>query len=76
MGDAYTDEIFWEARISPFSISNAIPDVKIILLPKAIKIVLKNAIKHIEKNHPDNITDEIRDFLKVHNNKKKKVLRN
>ncbi len=33
--------------------------------------MLKKAITHIEKNHRDNITGEIRVFLRVHNSKKK-----
>jgi formamidopyrimidine-DNA glycosylase len=71
LGNAYTDEILWEARINPYSVASAIPDDKTKALAKAIKSVLKHGIKYIEKHHTDNITGEIRDFLKVHNNKKK-----
>ncbi len=66
IGNAYADEILWEAKISPFSISSAISENKIHALEKAIKTVLKNAEKQILKNHPDIITGEIRDFLKIH----------
>jgi formamidopyrimidine-DNA glycosylase len=69
LGNAYTDEILWEARISPYSTANAIPDEKIKDLAKAIKTVLKRATKHIAKHH-DSITGELRDFLIVHNSKK------
>ena len=66
IGNAYADEILWEAKISQFSISSAISENKIHALEKAIKTVLKNAEKQILKKHPDIITGEIRDFLKIH----------
>lgn len=70
IGNAYADEILWEAKISPFSISSAISENKIHALEKAIKNVLKNAEKQILKKNPDIITGEIRDFLKIHTNDK------
>jgi formamidopyrimidine-DNA glycosylase len=66
IGNAYADEILWEAKISPFSISSAISENKVHALEKAIKNVLKNAEEQILKKHPDIITGEIRDFLKIH----------
>lgn len=71
IGNAYADEILWEAGISPFSISNKIPGEKVKDLAKSIKKVLKDAEKQILKTHPDIITGEVRDFLKIHNAKKK-----
>ena len=71
IGNAYADEILWEAGISPFSVSNKIPAEKVKELAKAIKKVLKDAEKQIVKSHPDIITGEVRDFLKIHNAKKK-----
>ncbi|MEJ7829636.1 MAG: Fpg/Nei family DNA glycosylase, partial [Segetibacter sp.] len=71
IGNAYADEILWDARISPFSISNKIPDDKIKALAKSIRTVLHNAEKHILSTHPDIIRGEIRDFLKIHNARKK-----
>lgn len=71
IGNAYADEILWKAGISPFSISNKIPDTKIKALAKAIKSVLKNAEKQIRKSNPDIIAGEVRDFLDIHNAKKK-----
>ncbi|MBT1701677.1 DNA-formamidopyrimidine glycosylase family protein [Chryseosolibacter indicus] len=70
IGNAYVDEILWEARISPFSISNKIPDEQIKALAKAIKAVLTDAEKAILKSHPDIISGEVRDFLQIHNSKK------
>ena len=70
IGNAYADEILWEARISPFSTSNKIPPEKIKLLAKAIRKVLTAAEKKIKKEHPDLVTGEIRDFLLIHNSHK------
>lgn len=71
IGNAYADEILWEAGISPFSISNKIPDAKIKALAKSIKEVLKDAEKTILKTNPKIISGEVRDFMKIHNSKKK-----
>lgn len=71
IGNAYADEILWDAGISPFSIANKIPDNKIKALAKSIKSVLKNAEKQIRKADPGIISGEIRSFLDIHNSKKK-----
>ena len=66
IGNAYADEILWEARISPFSLANKIPEDKIKTLVDAIKSVLKDAEKQLLKAHPDIISGEYREFLKIH----------
>ncbi|MBA4166138.1 MAG: Fpg/Nei family DNA glycosylase [Chitinophagaceae bacterium] len=71
IGNAYADEILWEAGISPFSVANKIPASKVTALSKAIRSVLVDAEKQILKSHPDIISGEVRDFLKIHNAKKK-----
>ncbi|WP_158795579.1 Fpg/Nei family DNA glycosylase [Pedobacter sp. L105] len=70
IGNAYADEILWEAGISPFSASDKIPDAKLKDLSKAVRHVLENAIKQIKKVHPEIISGEVRDFLKIHSPKK------
>lgn len=70
IGNAYADEILWQAKISPLSIAQKIPPGKIKTLAAAIKKVLKNAEKKILKSHPYIIGGEIRDFLVVHQPKK------
>lgn len=72
IGNAYADEILWEAKISPFSVSKNIPSAKVSSLAKAVKKVLKNAEKKIAKAEPDIIGGEIRDFLVIHNAHKQK----
>jgi formamidopyrimidine-DNA glycosylase len=70
IGNAYADEILWHARISPFSISNKVPDASIKTLAKSIKTVLKQAEKIILKSSPEIISGEVRDFLAIHNPEK------
>jgi formamidopyrimidine-DNA glycosylase len=72
IGNAYADEILWEAKINPHSISNKIPDEKIKALAKAIRKVLLEATKQILKTDPEIISGEVRHFLKIHNSKKEK----
>ena len=71
IGNAYADEILWDARISPFSVSNKIPADKVKDLVKSIHDVLKDAEKQIIKSNPDIIAGEVRDFMLIHNSKKK-----
>lgn len=66
IGNAYVDEILYEANISPFSKANKIPQDKITVLTKAIETVLTNAENHISQKFPDTITEKERDFLQVH----------
>jgi len=75
IGNAYADEILWNAGISPFSVSNKIPADKITILANSIKKVLTLAEKQILKTHPDIIRGEVRDFLLIHHQKKQTALR-
>jgi formamidopyrimidine-DNA glycosylase len=72
IGNAYADEILYEAGISPFSVANKIPAEKIRTLATTIRSVLMKAEKQIRKKQPGIIGGEIRDFLNIHNAKKKK----
>jgi formamidopyrimidine-DNA glycosylase len=71
IGNAYADEILWQAAIAPASIANKIPATKVTVLVKAIKHVLTDAEKKILKATPDSIAGEFRDFMLIHNAKKK-----
>jgi formamidopyrimidine-DNA glycosylase len=66
IGNGYSDEILWEARISPYSIASAVPDEKIKDLLKLIPKVLNEATKKIDKAYPGKINDEAKEFLKIH----------
>lgn len=70
LGNAYTDEILYHARISPFSVANKIPGTHIKVLASSIKKVLKDGIKQILKHDKNLISGEYRDFMKVHHAKK------
>ena len=69
IGNAYVDEILWDAKISPYSAAGKIPGKKVKELYSSINKVLVNAEEEIIKREPDIIRGEIRDFLKVHNSK-------
>ena len=73
IGNAYADEILYDAKLSPFSPSNKIPADKVKQLIKSIKSVLQDAEKHILKDHPNIISGEFRGFLKVHQPKRKET---
>lgn len=67
IGNAYADEILWDAGIAPGSVAKKIPDEKIKDLAKSIRKVLEEAEENISKAKPDIIAGEVRDFLKIHN---------
>ncbi len=69
IGNGYSDEILWEARISPYSVASAIPDDKIKELVKIIPHLLKKAADKIDKAYPGRINDEVKEFLLIHRNK-------
>jgi formamidopyrimidine-DNA glycosylase len=71
IGNAYADEILWEARISPFSGCDKIPEKKVEELAAAIPKVLREAIYHIDKNHLGIMGGEVREFLNIHQKKRK-----
>ncbi|MEO6978327.1 MAG: DNA-formamidopyrimidine glycosylase family protein [Mucilaginibacter sp.] len=73
IGNAYADEILYDAKLSPFSVSNKLPAAKVKQLAKSIKKVLEDAEKQILKNTPDIISGEFRDFMLVHQPKKKQT---
>lgn len=67
IGNAYIDEILWQAKIAPKSAVGKIPDRVIDELLISIRSVLLDAIEQIKKRNPDAISGEVRDFLRVHN---------
>jgi len=66
IGNSYSDEILWEARIHPYSIAAAIPDQKIKELLKIIKKRLKKEISQIYKKFPGKVNVEVKDFMNIH----------
>lgn len=72
IGNSYADEILWDARVSPFSISSTIPEKIVNKLLHSLKSVLKEAITAIAKENGDELRGELRDLMKVHGAKLKK----
>lgn len=72
IGNSYADEILWDARISPFSVSSAIPQKIVKDLFRSLASVLKEAIKAIAKANEDELRGELRNFMKVHGAKLRK----
>lgn len=73
IGNAYSDEILWHARISPESKCGKLPGSAIGQLFDSIKFVLMEAVGEILKIEPNAINGEVRDFMKVHNKIKKQT---
>lgn len=63
IGNAYADEILYDAGIAPHSIANKVPAEKLF---KSMQTVLIQAIERIGMSDPDRITGENRSFMKVH----------
>jgi formamidopyrimidine-DNA glycosylase len=70
IGNAYVDEILWHARIAPRSTVGRVPDHVVDNLLTSIRTVLTDAIEEIKRRNPKTISDEVRDFLRVHNPKR------
>jgi len=66
IGNAYADEILWEARVSPRCLVGKLPEDALCRLYSSIGAVLKNAIEQIKNISPDIISGEERGFLNVH----------
>lgn len=73
IGNAYADEILYQAGISPFSSASKIPADKVKLLSTSITKVLKAAVKKIRKINPDIVGGEERSFLVVHTRERDKT---
>jgi len=73
IGNAYVDEILWQARVSPHSKVGKIPEEVLVELYHVIREVLQKAVVSIREIAPDIISGEERSFLQVHTKKKKQT---
>jgi formamidopyrimidine-DNA glycosylase len=71
IGNAYSDEILYYAKISPKSVVGKIPGKALPQLVSAIHQVLKTATDYLRKNNPGMMSGEVRDHLAVHKPKAK-----
>lgn len=72
IGNTYADEILWHARISPFSVSKAIPEKKVEALYRAIEDILRKEITNLSEAIPESFNTEVKDFLVIHHPKLEK----
>ena len=66
IGNAYSDEILWEAKLAPFRKRSTLTDEQIERLYAAMRAVLADAVARIRLSVPPNIEAQDRSFLKVH----------
>jgi len=66
IGNAYSDDILWHARISPFSVASKIPAARVKVLYESMHEVLEQAISDIAEASGDEFKGELRDFMLVH----------
>ncbi len=66
IGNAYSDEICWQARLYPFRKRSSLSAQELAALYVAMRDVLGNAIDTLRRRMGDAIHVEIRDFLAVH----------
>lgn len=66
IGNAYSDEILWEAGLAPFRKRSSLDDAQIERLYAAMRTVLADAIERLRTSVPPNIETQDRSFLKVH----------
>jgi formamidopyrimidine-DNA glycosylase len=66
IGNAYSDEILWEAQLAPFRRRSTLNPEQIDRLYAAMRSVLADAIERLRDLVPPNIETQHREFLKVH----------
>lgn len=68
IGNAYADEILWNAQIYPFRRRTSLSDQEVAVLYEAMRTVLAEAIEILSVRVGEEIDKEVRDFLAVHGN--------
>jgi formamidopyrimidine-DNA glycosylase len=66
IGNAYSDEILWEAKLAPFRKRSTLRPEEIDRLYEAMRSVLGDAKERLRELVPPNIETQHREFLKVH----------
>jgi formamidopyrimidine-DNA glycosylase len=66
IGNAYADEILWEARLAPFRRRSSLRPDDVDRLYHAMRSVLAEAIDRLRELVPPDIETQHREFLKVH----------
>jgi formamidopyrimidine-DNA glycosylase len=66
IGNAYSDEILWEARLSPFRRRSTLASEEVAALYAAMRTTLAAAIELLRRRVPPTFEKQVRDHLKVH----------
>jgi formamidopyrimidine-DNA glycosylase len=66
IGNAYSDEILWEARLAPFRKRSTLTDADVERLYVSMRSVLADAVERLRDLVPPEIETQHREFLKVH----------
>ena len=66
IGNAYSDEILWEARLAPFRKRSSLSEAQVEDLYRAMQTVLADATTRVRDSVPPAIETQDRSFLKVH----------
>jgi formamidopyrimidine-DNA glycosylase len=66
IGNAYADEILWEARLHPYRKRTQLTPDEIERLFVAMRITLLSSIEKVRERMQENIDQEKRDFMAVH----------
>jgi formamidopyrimidine-DNA glycosylase len=67
LGNAYSDEVVWAARLLPFRKRTSLAPDEIDELYRSMRSVVGNAIDILRKRVPPTFETQVRDFLAVHN---------
>jgi formamidopyrimidine-DNA glycosylase len=66
IGNAYADEVLFDARVNPFRICSSLTQEEKTRLYNSMRKVLSEAIQTLRTRVGENINIEIRDFLRIH----------
>jgi formamidopyrimidine-DNA glycosylase len=66
IGNGYSDEILWEARLAPFRKRSTLAADEVDALYQAVRSVARWAIGELRERVPPRFEVEVRDFLRVH----------
>jgi len=66
IGNGYSDEILWEARLAPFRKRSTLAADEVDALYRAVRGVSRWAIEELRLRVPPRFEVEVRDFLRVH----------
>ena len=66
IGNGYSDEILWEARLAPFRKRSTLAAEEVDALYLATRSVPAWAIEELRRRVPPRFEVEVRDFLRVH----------